>query len=127
MSSSRRKLIPLLLLALATALVAAACGSGDKQGTVPAGAIALVGERAIPKADLDRLLEQLETTPGPTAESAIEAVALLAEVYGEALARTADLLSSAPELLETLTSDELLGHLCTLHGINLASPEHRLG
>jgi foldase protein PrsA len=58
MASSLRKLFPLLLLALVAALVAAACGSSDEKKSVPAGAIALVGDKAIPKADLDRLLEQ---------------------------------------------------------------------
>jgi foldase protein PrsA len=59
MASSRRKLIPLLLLAL-VALLAAACGSDDEsgEGTVPAGSIALVGEQAIPKEELDRLIER---------------------------------------------------------------------
>jgi foldase protein PrsA len=62
MASSRRKLIPLLLLALA-ALSVAACGSDDEsgQGTVPAGSIALVGEQAIPKEELDRLIEQTKS------------------------------------------------------------------
>lgn len=62
MSSSRRKLIPLLLLAL-VALLAAACGSDDESGggTVPAGSIALVGEQAIPKEELDRLIAQTKT------------------------------------------------------------------
>jgi foldase protein PrsA len=58
MVSSRRKHIPLLLLALVTALLLAACGSEDDEKTVPAGSIALVGDQPIPKADLDRLLEQ---------------------------------------------------------------------
>jgi parvulin-like peptidyl-prolyl isomerase len=59
MSPSRRKLIPLLPLALVTALLAAACGSGsDDAKTVPPGAIALVGDRPIPKQDLDRLMER---------------------------------------------------------------------
>ena len=62
MSSSRRKLIPLLLLAL-VALLAAGCGSDDESGggTVPAGSIALVGEQAIPKEELDRLIAQTKT------------------------------------------------------------------
>jgi foldase protein PrsA len=58
MSSSRRKHIPLLLLALVTALLAAACGSGEDERTVPPGSIALVGEQEIPKAELDRLMQQ---------------------------------------------------------------------
>jgi parvulin-like peptidyl-prolyl isomerase len=61
MASSRRKLIPLLLLALATALLLASCGSGDDEKTVPSGSIALVGDQPIPKADLDRLLEQTKS------------------------------------------------------------------
>jgi parvulin-like peptidyl-prolyl isomerase len=61
MASSRRKLIPLLLLALATALLLVACGSGDDEKTVPSGSIALVGDQPIPKADLDRLLEQTKS------------------------------------------------------------------
>jgi foldase protein PrsA len=62
MASSRRKLIPLLLLAF-VALLAAACGSDDEsgQGSVPAGSIALVGDRAIPKEELDRLIEQAKS------------------------------------------------------------------
>jgi foldase protein PrsA len=58
MAPSLRKLFPLLLLALVTAAVAAACGGGDDKKTVPAGAIALVGEQTIPKSELDRLIEQ---------------------------------------------------------------------
>jgi foldase protein PrsA len=58
MDSSRRKLIPLLLLALVTGLLAAACGSDSEEKTVPTGSIALVGDQPIPKAELDRLLEQ---------------------------------------------------------------------
>ena len=61
MFSSRRKLIPLLLLALATALVAVACGSDSDQRSVPAGAIALVGDQEIAKEDLDRLIVQTKT------------------------------------------------------------------
>jgi foldase protein PrsA len=58
MASSRRKLIPLLLLALVTAFLAAACGSGEDEKSVPAGSIALVGDQSIPKTEFDRLLEQ---------------------------------------------------------------------
>jgi parvulin-like peptidyl-prolyl isomerase len=60
MASSLRKLLPLLLLALAATLVAA-CGSSDSSKTVPPGAVALVGDKAIEKADLDRLLAQAKT------------------------------------------------------------------
>jgi parvulin-like peptidyl-prolyl isomerase len=60
MASSLRKLLPLLLLALAATLVAA-CGSSDSSKTVPPGAVALVGDKSIEKADLDRLLAQTKT------------------------------------------------------------------
>jgi parvulin-like peptidyl-prolyl isomerase len=60
MASSLRKLLPLLLLALAATLVAA-CGSSDSSKTVPPGAVALVGDKAIDKADLERLLAQTKT------------------------------------------------------------------
>jgi foldase protein PrsA len=58
MASSLRKLFPLLLLALAAALLAAACGSSSDKKAVPAGAIALAGDKEVSKSDLDRLLEQ---------------------------------------------------------------------
>jgi parvulin-like peptidyl-prolyl isomerase len=60
MASSLRKLLPLLLLALIVFPVAA-CGSSDDTKTVPPGAVALVGDKPIEKADLDRLLAQAKT------------------------------------------------------------------
>jgi foldase protein PrsA len=57
MASSLRKLLPVLLLAL-IALPVAACGGSDDTKTVPPGAVALVGDKPIEKADLDRLLAQ---------------------------------------------------------------------
>jgi parvulin-like peptidyl-prolyl isomerase len=60
MASSLRKLLPLLLLALAATFVAA-CGSSDSSKTVPPGAVALVGDKPIEKAELDRLLVQTKT------------------------------------------------------------------
>jgi parvulin-like peptidyl-prolyl isomerase len=58
MPSSLRKLVPLLLLALVAALVTAACGNSNEKKTVPAGAIALVGDEPIQKSELDRLVTQ---------------------------------------------------------------------
>jgi foldase protein PrsA len=61
MPSSLRRIV--LLPVLAFALVAAGCGgSGDESGEVPEGAIAVVGDREIPRAEFDRLLAQAETT-----------------------------------------------------------------
>jgi parvulin-like peptidyl-prolyl isomerase len=54
-----------VLAALALGVAAAGCGGGDDDeasGDVPADAIALVGDRAIPKAEYDRLLSQAEAT-----------------------------------------------------------------
>ncbi|GAA2768189.1 NifU family protein [Streptomyces paradoxus] len=72
---------------------------------------------------LDDLLEGLETAPGPTTRSATEAVALLTEVYGEALARVLD--HADDQLAERLAEDELLGHLMVLHDIHPEPAERR--
>ncbi|MFF4896291.1 NifU family protein [Streptomyces sp. NPDC001068] len=74
-------------------------------------------------ARLDTLLEQLESTPGPATGPAVEAVRLLTEVYGEALARVLD--RAAPALAGELFDDELLDHLLVLHDIHPDSPERR--
>ncbi|MGW1051465.1 NifU family protein [Streptomyces sp. NPDC001118] len=70
-------------------------------------------------ARLDEVLAALEATPGP----ALEAVRLLTEVYGEALARVLD--HADERLQERLADDELAGHLLILHGIHPESPERR--
>ncbi|MFF7356059.1 MULTISPECIES: NifU family protein [Streptomyces] len=70
-------------------------------------------------ARLDEVLAGLEATPGP----ALEAVRLLTEVYGEALARVLD--HADEPLRERLADDELAGHLLVLHGIHPEPPERR--
>ncbi|MFS4097722.1 NifU family protein, partial [Streptomyces sp. AF1A] len=70
-------------------------------------------------ARLDEVLAGLEPAPGP----AVEAVRLLTEVYGEALARVLD--HADDRLRERLADDELLGHLMVLHDIHPESPERR--
>lgn len=77
-------------------------------------------------ARLDELLEQVEATPGPAGEIALEAVSALAEVYGEALARAAAYASGTPAMLAAITGDELLGHLLALHNIHPDPVEHRV-
>ncbi|MER5508110.1 NifU family protein [Streptomyces sp. NPDC002766] len=67
-------------------------------------------------ARLDQLLEGIESAPGPTTRSAVDAVRLLTEVYGEALARVMD--HADGQLAERLADDELLGHLLVLHAIH---------
>ncbi|KUO05159.1 NifU family protein [Streptomyces caeruleatus] len=74
-------------------------------------------------ARLDDLLEGLASAPGPTTRSATEAVGLLTEVYGEALARVMD--HADGRLAELLAGDELLGHLLVLHDIHPESAELR--
>lgn len=73
---------------------------------------------------LDDLLDRVEQVPGPTSEAALEAVGLLTEVYGEALARLLDL--GTEELGERAADDELLGHLLVLHGMHPGSVEQRV-
>lgn len=63
-------------------------------------------------ARLDEVLAGLEHTPGP----ALEAVRLLTEVYGEALARVLD--GADERLGARLAGDELIGHLMVLHGVH---------
>ncbi|GGU91740.1 hypothetical protein GCM10010260_27750 [Streptomyces filipinensis] len=84
----------------------------------PAGRLA---DRAVEArlARLDEVLAGLEATPGP----ALEAVRLLTEVYGEALARVLD--HADEPLRERLADDELAGHLLVLHGIHPEPPERR--
>ncbi|MFI0809334.1 NifU family protein [Streptomyces echinatus] len=70
-------------------------------------------------ARLDEVLAGLEDTPGP----ALEAVRLLTEVYGEALARVLD--HADERMGSVLTGDELLGHLLVLHEIHPEPAETR--
>ncbi|MGW0615574.1 NifU family protein [Streptomyces sp. NPDC002788] len=70
-------------------------------------------------ARLDEVLEGLEPLPGP----ATEAVRLLIEVYGEALARVLD--EADERLAERLADDELLAHLLVLHDIHPEPAERR--
>ncbi|GAA4310656.1 NifU family protein [Streptomyces venetus] len=70
-------------------------------------------------ARLDEVLDGLEPVPGP----ATEAVRLLTEVYGEALARVLD--HADEQLAGSLAEDELLGHLLVLHDIHPEPAELR--
>ncbi len=73
---------------------------------------------------LNEQLARLEETPGPTGELALTAVAGLAEIYGQALARTLEL--ADPATVERLLGDELVGHLLALHGIHPEPADVRL-
>jgi len=74
-------------------------------------------------ARLDLLLEQIEGAPGPMTGAAIEAVQVLAAVYGEALARVLDGADRA--LVDRMAGDQLIGHLLVLHDIHPEPPERR--
>ncbi|GAA0403361.1 hypothetical protein Acor_33400 [Acrocarpospora corrugata] len=67
---------------------------------------------------LEELLTELEAAP--VGETALDAVALLAEVYGEALARVMERAEPYPELRGSLAGDVLLAHLLALHGFRAA-------
>jgi hypothetical protein len=75
---------------------------------------------------LDEKLGTLERTPGATAETALDAVTLLTEVYGEALTRVMDRASTDPRLLDLLLGDDLVGHLLVLHDIHPEPVEGRV-
>lgn len=72
---------------------------------------------------LEDLLAHLERVPGATAEKALDAVALMTELYGEALARVLDRLPQ--ETARPLMEDELVGHLLVLHGLHPLPAEER--
>jgi Fe-S cluster biogenesis protein NfuA len=100
----------------------------DPPSTAPAPTVpapARLDDRAIRTrlAALDEQLAQLENTPGPIGELALSAVSGLAEIYGQALARTLDLVD--PTLVERMLGDELIGHLLVLHGIHPSPIEYR--
>lgn len=67
---------------------------------------------------LDDLLGRLESTSGPTVDGAMEAIGLLTEIYGEALARIMDRVAGMPGMADALTADELVGHLLVLHQVH---------
>jgi len=75
-------------------------------------------------ARLDGLLGELEAIPGATAAKALDAVTLLTEVYGEALARVLDRLDE--QQAGELADDELIGHLLVLHALHPEPLEQRV-
>ncbi|XVQ14046.1 NifU family protein [Spirillospora sp. CA-255316] len=75
---------------------------------------------------IEELLATLEQAPGPTAESALDAVALLSEVYGEALGRVMDRAAADARLAAALMEDDLVGHLLALHDVHLAPTAERV-
>lgn len=75
---------------------------------------------------LDSLLERLEQAAGPTADTAVQALQALTEVYGTALGRVLALAAGTPRVMSSLLDDELLHHLLILHGIHPQPVEARV-
>lgn len=76
---------------------------------------------------LEELLGQLEQTPGPAGEIALDAVSELTRVYGEALARAVGYAAEVPAVLASFVGDELLDHLLVLHDIHPEPVDRRVG
>lgn len=75
---------------------------------------------------LDELLERVDALPAAVGGPAAEAVELLVQVYGEALARVLDAAAGNGDLLARLAGDELLGHLLVAHGVHPEPVEARV-
>lgn len=91
----------------------------------PASGSARLGDREIEErlGELDDLLGRIEAMAGGDGEVAREAVTVLAEVYGEALARAVG--AAGRVTARQLAGDELVGHLMALHGVHPDSAEER--
>jgi Fe-S cluster biogenesis protein NfuA/nitrite reductase/ring-hydroxylating ferredoxin subunit len=77
-------------------------------------------------ARVESLLAGLEDLPAPAASPALEAVAALVDVYGEALRRVLE--HGGEDLARELGADELVGHLLIAHELHpLALRERVLG
>jgi parvulin-like peptidyl-prolyl isomerase len=103
-----------LLAALALGLAVAACGGDDddsSSGDVPADAIAVVGDREIPKTEYDRLLTQAQATYEAREQEFPEAgtpeFAQLRNALVRSLVEQAQFEIAAEELDVTVTDEEL--------------------
>jgi parvulin-like peptidyl-prolyl isomerase len=104
-----------LIAALALSLAAAGCGGGDDDegdtADVPADAIAVVGDREIPKTEYDRLLAQAQTTYEAREQEFPEAgtpeYAQLRNALVRSLVEQAQFEIAAEELDITVTEEEL--------------------
>jgi len=93
----------------------------------PAGGSRLSGPQVEERlAVLDNLLGQLEQGSAPGSELALEAVATLTAIYGEALARVMTRLAALPEVTAGLAADELVGHLLILHELSPIAASERI-
>jgi Fe-S cluster biogenesis protein NfuA/nitrite reductase/ring-hydroxylating ferredoxin subunit len=80
-------------------------------------------------ADVERLLEEVESLPDPVArEKSTEVVRALLELYGAGLERIVDEIAARDdgELAQALAGDELVAHLLLLHGLHPVPLEGRV-
>ena len=80
-------------------------------------------------ADVERLLEEVESLPDPAArEKTTEVVQALLELYGAGLERIVEEIAARDdgELAEALAGDELVAHLLLLHGLHPVPLQGRL-
>lgn len=76
--------------------------------------------------ELDERLARIEQMPGAEGEITREALGMLAEVYGEALARILAVAAPSPEERGRIAGDPLLGQLLVLHGLHPEPTERRI-
>jgi Fe-S cluster biogenesis protein NfuA/nitrite reductase/ring-hydroxylating ferredoxin subunit len=80
-------------------------------------------------ADVERLLEELDTLPDPFArQTATELIQALVELYGVGLGRIVETIATRDdgELARALSEDELIAHLLLLHGLHPVALERRV-
>jgi Fe-S cluster biogenesis protein NfuA len=77
-------------------------------------------------ARLDGMLAELAEDGGPLARLALEAVAMLTEVYGTALSRALRITGDAGTVAVAVEKDDLLAHLLVLHGLHPLSVTERV-
>ncbi len=80
-------------------------------------------------ADVERLLEEVESLPDPVArEKSTEMVAALLDLYGAGLERIVEEIAARDdgELSQALAADELVAHLLLLHGLHPVPLEGRV-
>lgn len=68
---------------------------------------------------IEQLLDELQTAVVPrTFEKVEELVRVVTELYGTGLARIVELIDSSPEVMEAMTSDELVAALLLVHELH---------
>jgi Fe-S cluster biogenesis protein NfuA len=81
-----------------------------------------------PAAQVEALLERIDTLEEPARTTATELVQALVELYGEGLAHVVDHVAAHDDgtLAQAFAGDELLAHLLLLHGLHPVPLEQRV-